>query len=300
MVVNKVLSKEMHVPPLKIGETATFRLLNARARDYSRDEPTCPEVWQISDKQTVHDPYTGEPIIIGAVRGMKQVLDSGKPRYNSDGSPMMEYETEKLQFIKGFLSLNYEKNLLYQYMMRRNDNLTNKFRKRSSPVRFELVQEKKDIMTQLQIEDWAYKAQKLVRDGSLLNMKTLRAKLNQSPDTAFHVKSAENDLEGMKLELIRLAKIFPKQLIYASGDKQAQLSVIIYEAQNYLILNYEDNVWYISEKGKMTAIHTVDGEKTKMDSLIDFFMTEEGSAIYVNVKNELGKILKATKGADNG
>lgn len=305
MKVNEVLSKEMRVPPLKEGEKAVFRLKNAFTLEKGRDEPTCPEVVQLSDKEFIWDPFanngTGQMVMIGNVVGVKAVREAGGGIKLSDqGAVMMIPETKKPEFIKGYCTLSHMDNDQYAFMMRSKKCVDNIYRPRKSGKivnAFELVTNKKEVSTAMQMADLQWNAEKIVREKEWVDLKAIKAKLNQSPDSSLHVKSADNDLQGMKMELIKIAKSHPKQLIWSSEDPGSKMRVLVFECQSFGVLTLDNGTWTLMEKGtKYRKIHQVEPQKDAVESLISYFESKNGYSDYMAANQELKFIFKATRG----
>lgn len=292
MRVNEVLSEEMRVKPLKPGEAARFRLLTVGLKDIGREIPSVPESYMLSDMETVYDPIAKQPVLIGNVVSLAGIRENGGRIKLEHGVPMMAQHTEKILFDKGYYTVTAEKNDTYAFLMRSKKNLTNTFRPRNMKAIFELVSDKKDVSDALMIEDMQWKAGDIVRHAEWVELQAMRVKLNKSPDAKLHITT--EDLQGMKLQLIRLAKSHPKQLIIASNDQPAKKTVHVYEAVNFNVLIYEEPKWFLNIRDKFQEIHSVPPDEEKTESLVTFFQKEEGSGIHAKVVDALKKILQAT------
>lgn len=291
MEINKVLSEEMWVTPLKAGETATFCLLNAGVTEPGRETPACPEVVALNDREMVYDPIQKQKVMIYNIIGLTQERENGKVKLR-DGSPVMMPLTARPVFKKGFLYLTDQDNDQYGFLMRSKKNDSNPFAGKGRKV-FKLMSSKKDIQDQQQVEDLRYRAEKIIRESEWLELEGIAASLNASPDKRLHVST--RDLKGMKLELIRLTKTFAKMIVYASHDTRSKKVVQVYECQNFNILVFEEDkqTWFLNHKDKFTKLHQVDPEKDKVESLVDYFETEKGEAHYAQTTNVLSTIFKA-------
>lgn len=301
MIVNQVLSPQMHVKPLKEGEVARFRLLTANAKENGREQPSSPLSAYLSDRYTIFDPFANRRVVIGNVIGLKQVNgEGGIAKTDNFGNPVMIPLLKRPAFDKGALQITSDYNDSYAFLMRAPGNISNKFRPRSGPnskARFELVSEKKDQSDAIMIDDMRFRAIDIVRHGNWDDLRALREKLNKSPDTTLHI--ATTDLQGIKIELSRLALNRAKAIILSSGDIPSKHAVQVYDALAYNILMYDEPNWIlnvINTKGVMEAksIHTVPPDEDKVESLVDSFQKEPGSAFQVMMATELKKILKAT------
>lgn len=291
---NEVLSEQMRVKPLKDGEKAVFRLLNANTKERGREEPTCPENVWLSDKELVWDPFVKKSILIGNVSGLMSARDNTGQIKTENGVPVMVVTTEKPKFVKGYCVLNAEQPATFAYLMRSKKCKDNPYRSKRVKAVFELVTDDKKKNLALLQADLQFDAEGIVRTREWTDMKAIKAKLNQSSDGGLHVKADDNDFKGLKLELIRIAKTNPKQLIMASEDIPSKVKVMITEAQMFGILTVIDKSWSLMDReGKWSKICTVLPHKDEITTLQEHFMSKEGHDSYVKATKELEFILKA-------
>lgn len=290
----------MHVKPLKEGEVARFRLLTANIKENGREQPSVPLSAYLSDRYTIFDPFAGRRVMIGNVIGLKQVNgEGGIAKVDNFGNPVMIPLLKRPAFDKGALQVTSDYNDSYAFLMRAPGNISNKFRPRSGPnskARFELISEKKDQSDALMLDDMRFRAIDIVRHGNWDELRALREKLNKSPDVDLHVATA--DLLGIKIELSRLALNRAKAIILASGDIPSKHAVQVYDALAYNILMYDEPNWtlnVVNTRGVMEGklIHAVPPDEDKVESLVESFKKEPGSAYQVMMATELKKILKA-------
>ena len=287
----------MQVKPLKEGEKAVFRLLNAHVKEKGRDEPTCPENVWLSDKEFIYDPYAQKSVLIGNVTGLRAVRESGgNIKISESGAPMMIPDTSKPQFVRGYCILSAEQTSTFAFLMRSKKCKDNPWKPRGVKATFELVTESKEKNEALQKIDLQFDAQKLVREKEWSDLKAIKAKLKQSPDAALHVSADDNDFKGLKLELIRISQSHPKQLIMASEDIPSKVKVLIMESKMFGILTITDGAWSLMSKdGKWTKICQTEPHKDEVQTLIDHFLSKDGHTDYISTTKELEYILKAKK-----
>lgn len=292
--VNSLLSEEMQVKPLGRGETAQFRLLNAGVKEPGRESPSCPEVYMLSNMESIYDPFAERNVLIQNVTGLQVARDNGGKVKMENNAPVMVALTKKPEFIKGYINLTDEDNEQYAFLMRSKKNASNKFRPGNVKPVFELVSHKKDVQDAMQIEDMVFRAMELIRRSDWTILKTISAAMNKSSDVRLHVKT--NDLQGMKLELIQKAKTFPKAVIVASQDKQANIAVTVFEGVNFGMLHFNDSAWFYSDlkKGAKTKeLHQIGPDEDRTESLIKHFESEEGRPQYADLIAALRDILRA-------
>lgn len=277
------------LPRIKDGEVAVFRLKNAFVKDGSREEPSCPEVVQMSGKQTVRDPYETEG-------SQTKIMGTYPYKYKSVNG-VSEPVYMGLTFIKGELKLTADREAEYIFAMRNIHNESNKYRKQmggKSAPKFFLVGTK-EVSTFIQMTDMRYHAEDMIRKSTFQNLREVATKLNESPDGRLHIKSfkagfAENP-DTMKYELITLAHLYPKQVMGAHPDEKTRVRVQIYDAQVYGILVFEKNAYQLDTNSDFKEIFKPEEDKDKVDSLIDYFMSEAGKQNYVLFATTLKKAL---------
>lgn len=287
----KQLSDKLMPRPLKGDEKAVFRLVSVGKKEIGRDEPSAPEVIQLSAVEMVMDPYDLEhknkPKKIGTyIVEHKQVQNQLKPVYKSP------------QFIKGYCTVRADENPMYVRLLRSKNCISNKFRKQMGRGKdlFELVEDRKEINDQIHLADLRWHAESIVRKGDWTTLKATSAKLNESPDNRLHVRTfiagvKEDDLQGMKLELITKAQLYPKQVIAASGDKEAYLKVQVFEGMNFGVIIFQDGSYHMLGKDDMVNIHTPDKDKDPIDSFVAHLMSAEGKKHYAQFALELSKVM---------
>lgn len=286
----KPLSEKLRVPPLKDGEKVVFKLCSVGKREHGREEPAAPELYQLSAKEIVTDPFDkagSQKKVIGTyITDYKQVQNQLKPVY---AAPV---------FKKGYLTVGSDDPATYERLLRSKHCVSNKFRKVMGKGKdlFMLVEDAKEINDQLLMSDIRFQAEKMVRESSWATLKAICAALNQSPDQRLHVRSyipgvRENDLQGMKMELITKVQLYPKQVIAASDNDMAKLQVQVYESLTFGILIFEKKSYYLLAKNDMELIHTPAEDKDPMASLIDFLSSEAGAKSYVKIATALKEVL---------
>ena len=288
----KPLSEKLikSIPPLKDGEVATFRLKNAFVKDGSREEPSCPEFVQMSGKQTIRDPYEED--------GSKTKIMGTYPYKYKVVNGMSQPVYQDLQFIKGEMKLTSDREAEYFFAMRNIHNESNKYRKQMGgkhAPKFYLVGTKEVATPLIQMTDMRYFAEKMVRESGFKYLREVAAKLNQSPDARLHVKSfregfTENP-DTIKYELIQLAHTYPKQVMAAHPDEKTKLRVHIYDAQVYGILVFEKGAFQLDTNDEFIELLKPEEDIERVDSLINYFMSEQGKQNYLLFAKTLKKAL---------
>ncbi len=288
------LSEKLLPPPLKPGTKVAFRLLSIGKKEPGRDEPAAPEVYQLSGRETITDPFEED------VTKKRKVIGTMIQEYKPQNGVMLPVYKNP-QFIRGWCVLTSDDYDQYAMMVRSLKCRNNKYRglmggARIKPI-FELVEDSsKEVTEQMYLSDMRWHAEGIVRKSSVLELKAIATKLRASPDTRLHTKTfipgqAENDFQGLKMELIHIATLYPKQLIAASEDKEAQVMVQIVESMRWGILVFDEGAYQLrNNKGQLDEIFKPSVDQDPVKALTAFFMGE-GKQKYVNLANELKKEL---------
>jgi hypothetical protein len=226
-------------------------------------------------------------------------VSSHQPMLRPDGTEWLKPLYKKIQFVKGVLTVTHEDNDLFVFLMRSKKNESNVWRpKKGAKVVFRLRDAKRKAKDDLQETEMQWLAEKMVREAEWSDRFAIAAKLKKSPDSRLHVTADEKDHDGTLLQLIRLAKAYPKFVLNASNDKLARIRVQMQDAQEYgiIIYNPENRDWMASVKRGQQVINmtTVPADQSKFDALLDHFKTEPGRVNYNLISQELKEILKAT------
>lgn len=298
---NSVLSEKLRVKKLLTGdEKVVFKLINAFKKEIGREGNSVPEVYAFSKMKDVIDPWGGpngtpKTVVIGNVI-------ANEPFELPDGRMMMKPVCKPVEFIRGFLTLGADRNATLEYVMRRPDCQDNPYWKamggKAGGHKFKMVNDKKEINEQLHVEELRWQAETLIRTArDPLVVKAIAEKLNQSQDERLHVLSyapsvGREDFTQIKLELIQKVKLYPKQVIYASGDKKAMTKVEALEAINFGVLSYTDGAYMLIGKKNIEPIFTPGPDEDRVDALIEHLLSEDGRKDYAKVAVELKNALQ--------
>lgn len=294
------MSDMLRPKPLGKDAVAVFKLCSVGKREYGREEPSAPEVYQLAEKERIIDPFVKTP-------GNKDYTPQSKTigtyvLENKMVGNVMKAIYKKPVFIRGYCVVGADEQDLFAFLMRSKKNRSNKFRgaiggKKTTEV-FMLVEDLREVGEQLHLEDLRFQAETIVRTADWTKLKAICNKLNQSPDKRFNVSTyqagvKEDDLKGMKLELINKAKLYPKQVIYASDDPLAVLTVQIHEAMQFSVLQFEGGEYSIlTEKNGVKGIFTPDKDDNPIEALTKYLMSDEGNGTYKELMGQLRKALK--------
>lgn len=290
------LSAGLKPKPLGPDEKAVFRLCSVGKKEYGREEPTAPEVYQLTAKERIIDPFEkdakGKAVRVNKTIGTYVVE-------NKQVGNRLQAIYKAPQFIKGYCVVGSDEPGMYDRLMRSRMNVSNKFRKSMGKCKdvFMLVEDNKEISDQLMLEDLRLDAQIMVKQGSWMKLKEIAEKMNTSPDQKHHVKSYKpgmnDNITGLKLELIQLAKTYPKAVITCSDDEKAKLTVQVLEGLNFGVLIYQKDAYWLMDSGAegIRKIHQPGVDEDKKESLIQYLMSDKAEATYVEFSNLLEKAL---------
>lgn len=292
------LSETLRVEPLKPGEKAVFKLCIVGKKEGAREEPSCPDLYQLSAKEQIMDrfiPIAGKKDKFTAKR--KTIATHIKEYKETKNGMKAIYEAP--QFVRGYCTVTAENNSIYERLMRSKNCVSNKFRKSMGAGKdlFILVEDTKELQDQLHISYIQFQAETIVRGGTWTELKAIATTLNQSPDQRLHVTAYQpgisENLPAIKMTLINLSKLYPKQVISASSNERSKLNVQVFEGMQFGVLIYEKNAYHILGEGSFVEIHKPDADKEPIESLIEYLMsgTEEATAHYVSFVSQLKSVL---------
>lgn len=296
MNLNDLLSDTLKVKPLRPGEVAKFELLNRYKKEPGRDEPSCPDSWDLCEQEDIFDPGAN-----GGLGGKIRIKNwfSDEPYTTKEGKREMREVLKKITFTKGVATITHEDPNAYIFMLRSKKNIDNPFRGNKTRAVFRLMNERRDSVDELQKLDLQWEAVKLIRESKGWDeVRAIQKKLNSSPDTRFHVNTPEGDLQALKLGMVKLAQAYPKQVINASENIEAKNRVYISDGVqfNILLWTQEKMTWslYDTKKGmnNLELLTTVDPTEDKYDALLKHFTTELGRKHYTVFVNILKNVYK--------
>jgi hypothetical protein len=274
---------------LRDGEKAVFKLCAVGKREYGREEPSSPEIYKLTGKENIFDPFDKR----------KKTFASSLEENRLVGNRMVAIY-ERPEFVRGYCTVTSDNPGMYIRLMRSKNCVSNKFRRKMGKCRdlFELVEDTKEINDQLQIADLRWQAETIVRTEEFTELRSICTKLKESPDQRLHVKSyipgQPENYHAIKLELINIAKLYPKQLISASGNQKAILQVQIFDALNFNVLVFENGSYNMFDiKDKYVELFKPEIGKDKLTSLIEYLMSDVGRDSYGHLMAALQKTLKA-------
>lgn len=292
----KPLSEKLRPRQLKPDEKVVLRLCSVGKKEFGREDPTAPEVYQLSGKEIITDPYhipNGGKDFVPTTKTIGTWITENKVKA---GQLVAQYKN--IQFIRGYATITSQEE--YNFVMRSKKNKSNKLKyacggRRTADI-FMVVEDAKEVQDQLHLEDLRWQAETIIRQSKMMPLKSIAHKMNESPDTRMHVPSyragvVEDNIQGMKLELIQRAKMYPKQVIIASGDDKAILTVEIHEAMNFGVLLSEKGAYSLIGKD-FKVIHTPEKDENPIESLITYLMSAEGKSSYVEMTTLLKKAMK--------
>jgi hypothetical protein len=287
MKPNEVLSPEVHVPLLKEGETAVFRLAQSHSVSNRYDEngnrlPNNP-IQQLAGQHTFIDPKKGAVVIGNVVEFVPK---------NKNGEMVLEPKCGPVEFVNSMLVCDHTKNDLYQYLMRRNDNRSNPFRDKSRRAVFYLEDKGKEIESKaadFELEDTAVL---FVKSASLTDINALLENLDSKLKARVPKKST---MEEMKIALRQLIREgHSTEILKASNDRESKVKVQLKECLEWGIIkkNTEKMTWVFTKTGE--TLLEIEPGVPEIDALYKYFVknTENKEKYRKMVYEELSKINK--------
>ncbi len=153
---------------------------------------------------------------------------------------------------------------------------------------YKLVNDKKELVDALLIEDLKFHIQKIIRETKdPVKLKAWAGKLNKSADTTLHIKA--DDAQGIKYELMQVGKVNPKAVLYAADDATSKVRIQIMEALNFGVLFFAEGAYQTIKGKKAEELFRPGADEEKFESMVEFCMSEAGKPIYVAIAQALKK-----------
>lgn len=293
LVPNQVLSKELHVKPLREGEVAVYKMCASDELDLSRQDEETGKFrnkspgYTLAKKYSVYDPKQGRRVIIGNVVGVQHEEMLDKSLRTVETCASVRFELGKN------LTITHLSNDTFQFLERLDQNRDNPFRNPKKKAMFYRVSEKR------QAQDKNYKS--LVLTDALnwiakidaVEMKVINTKL---PDG---IKMDLNlDWEILKAKLFDMTLADPVMIMKASSDIHTKYKIQVMDAAKYQIILFDEGdaakprAWYFNRGEDVPKICDVEVGKNKVEALADHFK-KDGAGMYKKVIMELNAFLKS-------
>lgn len=283
---NDVLPKIMHVKPLVDGEVRIYRLIaadhpSAMVENKDGIRLNNNPARALSRQTEVYDITTGDKVMIGNVVSKKYIT-------LPDGSNAEVGVTAPIKFRDATVRLTKNDFASVQYMERHDGNIDNPYRDKKKQAFFYRVDPKKkaavannDIMMKADAILW-------VSGASLHELKSCAKSLPEGMKV-----NTDQEVEGMKADLLRLADKNPIAVLKASTDAKSIAKILIMESENYNIIMFEEEKreWFFNDD-MVETITTVEIGKNKIEGLLEFFATDEdGKKRYKQIEAKLKRFL---------
>ena len=277
----------MHPKPLEEGETAVFELLNAnkftnKFAEDGRRLPSNPAVFQVTEMDVVYDVEKKTNLQIGNVVAENPRMDNGKTIYEPVLKPIW--------ITDGRLELNHTQNDTYMYLMRVNENISNKFRDPKKRATFRLVDEVAEKNQRIAYDILEDDAILLVVNSSMEDLLAIAQALPKVFQAKVSMNGAVDEVRHDLRNIIRRGN--PEVILKASTNQAAKVKVQIVEAEKWNIISQKGRDWVDFDDKKIISVET---GKTMLDGLVEFFKSKDGKDFYQNkfipeIKNRVSKL----------
>jgi len=286
---NEVLSPIMHVKPLAPNEVVIYRLITADQISSNRQTedgvklPNKP-ARSLSGKTLVRDIEKGTRVMIGHVTSVV-------PKQDAQGNIIYMQRTEAVNFPNATARLTADDFDKYAYMERHDGNADNPYRDKRKAAFFYRVNPRKkasEAIMQLSMKGVA-----LAWVGEADN-KELRS-INEALPAGLKV-DMNKSYEEIKQELLQLTDRNPIEVMKASSNREAKTKITVWDCEflNIIMWSEELRKWYFNDESQEDILEVPIGSN-RVDALVYFFMTTEGTKIRNRVSTKLKKFLNQGK-----
>lgn len=291
---NQVLSKEMQVKPLAEGEIAVYRLCASDEVDMSRQDEetgkfrTKSPGYTLAKKYTVYDKVKAQKVLIGNVIGVEMIELEGREPYRKDKLGHVRFEMGKN------ITITSMQNDTYQFMERVDANKDNPFRNPNKKAWFYRVNERKAAQDKNYRNMILTDALNWLKTVDPTEMKTINAGL--PGDMKINL---DLDWEIQTARLFDLTMLDPMLVMKASTNIDAKVKIQAMDAARYQIITFSEGdaklprAWHFNRGAKPPLIMEVEIGQNKIEALVKFLRSKEGTGNYKQITAELKVFLKS-------
>lgn len=289
-IISPQLAEFCNIKPLEGNETAEFKLVNAGIKDnLTSNGVSTPQAYVLPGQETITDN-------LGKIKQEKMIINiSGfEPVPGKKGeavilSPIIDWvrfpSTGRI-----YLTGN-DTNLLF-YLRLYNKNGSNPNRKISKPIRFEEVNEAKELSLKNNFFEYRTLASMIIlnadnNEEQLVNMATKFTRANPT----LHRLDITLEVSRLKAGLSVVAEKYPVEFILAIKENDSYARVLVDDAvirkQIFFNDHSEKMTWEwkraFKETGKKIIIK-LSSDKNKVKQLVNFLQTGEGHEHFMELK----------------
>lgn len=291
MKPNEVLSKDLHVKPLEEGQTATFQIVGANKLGNKRNKegvrvPINPTVKQVPSMAYIYDPIKKTRIRIGNVVGEE-------PDEDDRGKTFFRPIVEPVLIENGTITLNWEQNDTYIFLMRHPRNKSNPWADRKKKPMFELVDNESKRREKISYDAVEDDAIILLREASSEDLMAIAEGIED--DDYRKLVNLDNSVDEVRHDLRNIIrKGHPDVIVRASDNKVAKAKLQVIEGEKWLLLKRINakRTWYFLKGDDKKELIQVEPNHDMVMGLVDWMKTEEGKKFY---QSEFLPRLKAHK-----
>lgn len=284
---NKIMSPQMRVKPLALGQTAVYKLVDTDREDLSKiiegtnKHPTCNPGYHLRGEKRIFDPFSGKNIVIRNIVGEKALKDdkTGEIKYIPD--------TEMIHFRRGTVIVTSDMPETYVFMERCNENRSNPYRKKGSPDVFYRVDREARAQERLVEDEMLADAMLWIKSADHDELRAICANLPKNEKV-----SPDLSVSEIKADLFKKAQKSPHMILTASNDKASKIKIQVMDSEKYEVIIFGEGdadtprAWYWNEP-KTGKIIDVGVSENKVEALLDHFMTSDGKGDYTKMANKL-------------
>lgn len=289
---NTIMSSQMRVKPLGLGETAVYKLVDADREDLTsiiegtNKHPTCNPGYHLNGEKRIFDPFAGKNIVIRNIIGEKALKDekTGEIKYIPD--------VAMVHFRRGTVIVTADMPETYVFMERCNENQSNPYRKKGSPDIFYRVDREAKAQTSLVEDEMLADAMLWIKSADHDELRSICANLPDKDKV-----SLNQSVPQIKADLFKKAQKNPYTILTASNDKESKIKIQVMDAERYEVILFGEGdvetlrAWYWNEP-KTGKIIDVEVGQNKIEALLDHFMTTEGKGDYTKMATKLRAALR--------
>jgi hypothetical protein len=302
----ETLSRELHVTPLRKGEIAVYKLIDA-----DKDDPSIVDEKGKPRKRTPGYTHCGEKKIYDPIQ-QKTITIMNKTKKRKTKSSFGEIITETPEPVifrshSPSKQVRHDEPETYAFMERSPENASNPFAP-PGKKKFYRVDNQKKISKDLELDMFLIEALNWVKDAKLDELKVCAVKVNEiRAGSKIKVEWKDDEssiaIDTLKRELIAVAKTDPILIMKGSNNTKAKMKLQVQDAERYSLIMFADGEkikavdgkfrqWFFNDDN-LSTICTVDVGRNKYDALLEFFEKDkDGGKVYEKMIHTLQKIFE--------
>jgi hypothetical protein len=268
-----VVNTKTYAKPKKLKKDIFIYELIGGYTDRYTNEKKYPVIHTIPSSDIIYDDKTNSQRRIKYVPGEQSIF------VDEQSEESLNIKKQPIVFSRGILAVSYTNPLLIEYLNATNFNSSNPNRLKSVNPVFYLIDKGEDAKVSVQ------KSIKEVEAASVALKMPLEQLLGYARVLGVNVDKSTDEI---RYDMMQIAKKDPKAFVEGLDDPRTEYAELFILAKEYNILKSSKSDISWNNGG---VICTIPLGVSEVEKATDFFMSEEGDAVYKEVRKRLENII---------